>query len=45
MAEDKKIVLDNEDGDSAELNINLGETEKIENYAEENISAELESLN
>ena len=44
MAEDKKIVLDNEDGDSAELNINLGETEKIENYAEENISAELESL-
>ena len=44
LAEDKKIVLDNEDGDSAELNINLGETEKIENYAEENISAELESL-
>lgn len=50
MAEDKKIVLDNEDGDSAELNIDLGQAEKIESYAEENVgteekfSAEVENL-
>lgn len=40
MAEDKKIVLDNEDGDSAELNIDLGQAEKIESYAEEKVGTE-----
>lgn len=42
MAEDKKIVLDNEDGDSAE--INLGKAEEIENYAEVKVDEELENL-
>lgn len=44
LAEDKKIVLDNEDGDSAEINLNLGKAEEIENYAEVKADAELENL-
>ncbi len=51
LADEKKIVIDNEDGDSAEINADLTSAETSEeiNYADnsngdENLSAEIENL-
>ena len=46
MAEEKKVVIDNEDGDSAEINLQMNqpapEVEEIDTAAElENLKAEL----
>ena len=44
LAEDKKVVLDNEDGDSAELNLNPTETDEINSAEDSAVNEEIEKL-
>ena len=44
LAEDKKVVLDNEDGDSAELNLSPTETDEINSAEDSAVNEEIEKL-